>query len=243
MLGEGLLSAEWLDGTRCLVNIWRYPYDSPTIRAVLQSATNGVPGDLNGDGFVGGADLDIIRAFWGQDVVPGSPLNGDPSGDGFVGGADLDEVRAHWGEGTPPDAVPEPSTLILCLLGILAVGWRRRHRVVLLTLLLASMSTTARGDFTLWGDEELVVDTVHQQGILYDRSHVDVVTGGDVTNLDSYDSSTVDISGGSAVTHLRSHGQSTVNIMGGGARMTAYDSSKVFVSAGWTNFISTTTKS
>ena len=81
------------------------------------------PGDLNGDGFVGGGDLDIVRSFWGQSVTPGNLLHGDPSGDGFVGGDDLDEVRAHWGEGTPPNAVPEPSTLILCLL---AIGWRRR---------------------------------------------------------------------------------------------------------------------
>jgi len=59
-------------------------------------------GDLNGDGFVGGDDLDIVRSHWGQYVTPGSLLSGDPSGDGFVGGDDLDIVRCCWGQGTPP---------------------------------------------------------------------------------------------------------------------------------------------
>ena len=61
-------------------------------------ATAAIPGDLNGDGMVGGPDLDIIRANWGQSVVAGSLFDGDPSGDGTVGGADLDIVRSNWGQ-------------------------------------------------------------------------------------------------------------------------------------------------
>jgi hypothetical protein len=70
--------------------------------------------DLNGDGFIGENDLDIVRAHWGQTVTPGKKLHGDPSGDGFVGGADLDLVRAHWGEGTTPtfSGVPEATSLV-----------------------------------------------------------------------------------------------------------------------------------
>ncbi len=56
-------------------------------------------GDLNADGLVGSADLDIVRANWGQSVEPGDLLAGDPSGDGTVGSADLDIVRANWGAG------------------------------------------------------------------------------------------------------------------------------------------------
>ena len=98
----------------------------------LRAISGLIPGDLNGDGFVGGDDLDIVRSFWGQAVTPGNKLHGDPSGDGFVGGDDLDEVRAHWGEGTPPTSgdVAEPSTMAL----LVGVGWcvfwvsrRRRH--------------------------------------------------------------------------------------------------------------------
>ncbi len=35
------------------------------------------PADLNGDGFVGSADLDIVRANWGRTVLPWSLLDGD----------------------------------------------------------------------------------------------------------------------------------------------------------------------
>jgi hypothetical protein len=76
-------------------------------------------GDLNGDGFVGAADLDIVRANWGQTTVPGDYAAGDASGDGRVDSADLDMVRANWGSGTPPTlAVPEPGVAVFVLCGI-----------------------------------------------------------------------------------------------------------------------------
>ena len=96
----------------------------------LQSVTETpLPGDLNGDGFVGGDDLDIIRSFWGQNVTPGDPFMGDPSGDGFVGGDDLDIVRSNWGQGTPPElaAIPEPGTLILLFTGVAGMVLGRRR--------------------------------------------------------------------------------------------------------------------
>jgi len=85
-------------------------------------------GDLNGDGFVGGDDLDIVRSFWGQNVDQGNLLQGDPSNDGFVGGDDLDIVRANWGQGTPPatTSVPEPSACVLLVGGLLAAFAPRR---------------------------------------------------------------------------------------------------------------------
>ena len=63
-----------------------------------------LPGDLNADGLVGSADLDIIRANWGQTVPAGSLIDGDPSGDGMVGSADLDIIRANWGSQIPTAA-------------------------------------------------------------------------------------------------------------------------------------------
>jgi len=59
-----------------------------------------VPGDLNGDGFVGQGDLNIVLAAWG-DSPPGDP-RADPNHDNFVGQGDLNIVLAHWGQGTPP---------------------------------------------------------------------------------------------------------------------------------------------
>ena len=59
-------------------------------------------GDLDGDGFVGLSDLDIVLGAWNQSVTAGDWLAGDPSGDGFVGLDDLDIVLDNWNAGTPP---------------------------------------------------------------------------------------------------------------------------------------------
>ncbi len=95
-----------------------------------------ITGDLNGDGFVGLDDLDIVLGNWNQNVPAGDPLSGDPTGDGFVGLDDLDLILGNWNGGTPlPSAptppaagaaVPEPTTLILTLLGAGLVTGRRR---------------------------------------------------------------------------------------------------------------------
>ena len=89
--------------------------------------TDPLPGDLDGDGLVGSADLDIVRANWGQTVTAGDLLAGDPSADGQVGSADLDIVRANWGN-TAAAAVPEPTGFVLMACGFLALalGWRKK---------------------------------------------------------------------------------------------------------------------
>ncbi len=83
-------------------------------------------GDLDGDGFVGITDLNIVLSAWNQTVPPGDPL-ADPSGDGFVGIDDLNQVLGNWNAGTPPTsaAVPEPTTLALLGLGGVVVLRRR----------------------------------------------------------------------------------------------------------------------
>lgn len=60
-----------------------------------------LPGDLNGDGFVGIEDLDLLLAHWGDTVTPGDLASGDATGDGQVGTPDLQVVLDHWGDGTP----------------------------------------------------------------------------------------------------------------------------------------------
>ena len=86
-------------------------------------------GDLNGDGFVGIEDLNLVLGSWNQSVPPGDP-SGDPSGDGFVGIDDLNLVLGNWNAGNPPTiAVPEPGTLV-GLAGLLALTSARRGRRV-----------------------------------------------------------------------------------------------------------------
>jgi T5SS/PEP-CTERM-associated repeat protein len=89
-------------------------------------------GDLDGDGFVGISDLNIVLGNWNQNVPPANPL-ADPSGDGFVGIADLNVVLGNWNAGTPPGAqtsasVPEPGTGVLLLAAGCVCGVRKRRR-------------------------------------------------------------------------------------------------------------------
>ena len=99
---------------------------SPLLRVTFDDGSGGhLDGDLNGDGLVGSADLDIVRANWGTSTTPGDLLSGDPSGDGSVGSADLDIVRANWGA-TSAASVPEPCTWILVLILAGLVVARRR---------------------------------------------------------------------------------------------------------------------
>ena len=77
-----------------------------------------VNGDLDGDGFVGSSDLDLVRGNWGASFS--GKENGDANGDGVVDSADLDVVRGNWGQGTPA-AVPEPGGLML-LAGVVLLG-------------------------------------------------------------------------------------------------------------------------
>jgi hypothetical protein len=86
---------------------------------VLEFKRPPVTGDLDGDGFVGISDLNLILGLWNQTVRDDNPA--DPSGDNFVGIADLNLVLGNWNGGIPPAAgaaVPEPGIgAMLCLFG------------------------------------------------------------------------------------------------------------------------------
>ena len=84
-----------------------------------------VYGDLDGDGYVGQIDLDIVLGDWGHS--PPTDARADPSGDGFVGQIDLSFVLDWWGTGALlSQPIPEPAGLSLLALGALAAIRRRR---------------------------------------------------------------------------------------------------------------------
>jgi hypothetical protein len=53
------------------------------------------PGDLDGDGAIGGADFGELLVQWGCE----GPCTADLDGDGEVGGADLGLLFVNWGDG------------------------------------------------------------------------------------------------------------------------------------------------
>ena len=56
-----------------------------------------VLGDLDGDGFVGGTDLQLVLSQWG-DMAPFADPRGDCDMNGFIGGPDMQCVLNDWGQ-------------------------------------------------------------------------------------------------------------------------------------------------
>ena len=117
-----------LDLTRSAFDIqYGVSHKGHFIGGSLVPTSNLLAGDLDGDGFIGLEDLDIVLNHWNQNVTPGNPLVGDPNGDGYVGLDDLDLVLNQWNAGTPPApaTVPEPASCLM-LLGFIAMRHRRQ---------------------------------------------------------------------------------------------------------------------
>jgi len=66
--------------------------DTMTINSIIPD----IPGDLNGDGFVDGADLLILLSEWGDCESP-DDCHADLNNDGTVDGADLLILLSNWG--------------------------------------------------------------------------------------------------------------------------------------------------
>jgi hypothetical protein len=91
----------------------------------------GLDGDLDGDGFVGISDLNIILSNWNKTVLTGRNNLGDVAGigDGFVGISDLNVVLGNWNAGVPPiDAATIPEPGMVALLGVGGLGLFRRRK-------------------------------------------------------------------------------------------------------------------
>ena len=90
----------------------------------ILNLTPAVPGDFDGDGFVGLSDLNILGANFGT-MGGATVATGDATGDGNVDLADLNVLGANWSP-APAVAVPEPSGMILGLLGLAILARGRK---------------------------------------------------------------------------------------------------------------------
>ncbi|MEZ6193653.1 MAG: hypothetical protein R3C45_20615 [Phycisphaerales bacterium] len=88
---------------------------------LIDIPTIALPGDLDGDGFVGINDLNLVLSNWNLTVPAANPL-ADANGDNYIGIEDLNAVLGNWNVGTPPadqTNIPEPTTLVFGALGAL----------------------------------------------------------------------------------------------------------------------------
>ena len=86
-------------------------------------AVGAVPGDFDGDGFVGLSDLNILGSNFGT-TSGATVATGDATGDGMVDLADLNILGSNFNP-PPAVAVPEPSTAVLALV-CLGFAFRRK---------------------------------------------------------------------------------------------------------------------
>ena len=106
--------------------------DAQQLLDLVNGVASPIPGDINGDGYVGLDDLQSILDHWNQSVPTGDASMGDIAGpgggdpDGYVGLDDLQPVLDHWNEGVlpaptlPGAGIPEPASFtILALTGLL----------------------------------------------------------------------------------------------------------------------------
>ncbi len=108
------------------------PADGQEVEIIISdyAYTATIDGDLNGDGFVGIEDLNLVLGAWNQSA-PLANLRADPTGDGFVGIEDLNQVLGNWNAGTPPPpgaVVPEPAGLVFWGLILPAMLYNKRWR-------------------------------------------------------------------------------------------------------------------
>jgi hypothetical protein len=76
-----------------------------------------LPGDANHDDHVDASDATILAGNW--QAGPGATWEmGDFNGDGHVDASDATILAGNWQAGTGATTVPEPSTIVLLLMGI-----------------------------------------------------------------------------------------------------------------------------
>jgi hypothetical protein len=83
-------------GTAALILRHRRSIPGIAAAAIATTVLGAVPGDVDGDGVVGGSDLNRVLLAWGPCGV-GEECPADLNADGVVDGADQSIVLEHWG--------------------------------------------------------------------------------------------------------------------------------------------------
>ena len=80
-----------------------------------------LPGDADGDGSVNGTDLNTVLSHYNQ--TGADWIHGDFNHDGSVNGTDLNALLSHYNQslGASTAAVPEPSAIVMMLVGVLSL--------------------------------------------------------------------------------------------------------------------------
>jgi hypothetical protein len=100
---SGKVFKAWTGDTACVANVSAASttLTMPAANVAL-TATYKFKGDLNGDGFVGQVDLDIVLSMWGKSGSAITDRRADVDGNDFIGQGDLDWVLSDWGKGALP---------------------------------------------------------------------------------------------------------------------------------------------
>ena len=93
----------------------------------LMYAGGRIMGDVNLSGYVDDDDLSLLLANW---VIGDEWGEGDLNENGIVNDDDLSLLLANWGAGSSPapEAVPEPASALILLLGLPFLARRRMQR-------------------------------------------------------------------------------------------------------------------
>ena len=105
--------------------------DAPLVVEIGYEPQEYTPGDANKDGKVDGSDVTILAGNWQYGVDGQNTATwemGDFNNDGKVDGSDVTILAGNWQNGVQSSAtaVPEPSTVILLMIGALMLILYRR---------------------------------------------------------------------------------------------------------------------
>ncbi|MGD9128545.1 MAG: dockerin type I domain-containing protein, partial [Planctomycetia bacterium] len=105
----------WVPGYESVYSGYGGDMNAPLVIELVEE--DDLPGDANHDDHVDASDATILAGNW--QAGPGATWEmGDFNGDGHVDASDATILAGNWQAGTGATTVPEPSTIVLLLMGI-----------------------------------------------------------------------------------------------------------------------------